>query len=456
MKDTVLVATIGKTDPICGEKDGPVLHIVRHYQPKKVYLICSGQIWENERKWHSNERAIHMLKANCEVKLIDTGIQDVHSYDTLSNTILKVCSIIKKENSDKKILLNISSGTPQMNTVFCLLAMSDTEAYLPIQVAMPIKTANKIEDKNKKFEPEIDSLEDWFELNEDNEPEQPNRCIQPKFLNFSKPVTQFQIKSLIKNYDYSAAHMLYEMNQSLFTDNTGLILLHAKRRLNLEYKEATKLATQLKLQNQLYPVKQREILELMEFYLSMNIKQKRGELNDMILRLEIITEYIANYMLKNNMKISIESITEAKKKKNSTIYYTSEQKAEKKIKGITQYLNGQFSSNFEWKKPINARTIVYILKYMTQKSEYKKYQDCVNELEKWLNVVGEVRNPAAHTIMAVTDKEIRSSYGKDSKVLMEKIQHVLRSIFGKEAPKEAYSIYDTVNQLIIKQLQEEV
>lgn len=449
MENTILIATIGFSDPIRGEKDGPLLHIVRHYRPEKVYLICSDKIFNLEKKWHSNERAIHMLDSKCNVTVMDMETDDLHSYDTISKRILRICEKIKQENLNKKILLNISSGTQQMNTILCLLSMVDQETYLPIQVS------SKDNQNTKTFNPEKDSLEEWFEVNMDNEPDAENRCVQPKLLNFKKPVTQFQIESLIRNYDYSAAYTLYEMNRDLFIDDTGILLLHAKKRLNLEYKEASKLSQQLGLKNELYPVKRGDISELIEFYLSMDIKQKRGELSDMTLRLEIITEYIAKYMLENIMKIKLEDITTQKKKKNSILYNTSREKAEKKMKGITTYLNGKFRTEFDWGKPISARTMVYILEYFIQKTEFQKYKTYIEELGKFLDIVEQVRNPAAHTIMAVTDEKIRSAYGKDSDILMKKIEKVLRFIFGNEAPEEAYHIYDHINERVVKLLQKE-
>lgn len=451
MKKRILVGTIAFSDPIRGEKDGPMLHIVRHYQPEKVYLICTKEMFEKETTWHMNEQAIQMLQSDCKVEIIATKIEDPHSFDTTSKPILKICEQIKEQNPHRQILLNISSGTQQMNTVFGFLAMADPDTYLPIQV---ISRKNQ---NTATFNPEKDDLEEWFETNIDNEPGMENRCIEPKFLNFRKPVTQFQIESLIENYDYSAAYMLYKMNQRLFVEEVGTMLMHAKKRLNLEYKEADKLARQLRIKEELYPVKRMDISELIEFYLSMNIKQKRGELSDMTLRLEIMTEYIAKYIMENIMKIKLQEITTQNKKQNSKIYYTSKQKAEKKMEGITQYLNDKFKSEFVWGKPISSRILVYILEYLVKRDEFKRYRNCVQELGKFLDVVEQVRNPAAHTIMAVIEDAIRNAYGKDSAVLMKKMKDILQFIFGNQVPEWGYAIYDNcINSKVKQLLQQEV
>ena len=37
----VLFSTLGMTDPIKNDFDGPLLHILRYYQPEKVYLFMT-------------------------------------------------------------------------------------------------------------------------------------------------------------------------------------------------------------------------------------------------------------------------------------------------------------------------------------------------------------------------------------------------------------------------------
>ena len=41
MEECILIAVPGRTDPIRGEHDGPILHIIRHYHPEKVILILT-------------------------------------------------------------------------------------------------------------------------------------------------------------------------------------------------------------------------------------------------------------------------------------------------------------------------------------------------------------------------------------------------------------------------------
>ena len=75
MKNNILIAAVGRTDPIRGEHDGPILHIVRHYRPEAVILILSEEIGKEEAEYHHNETAIHLLDKDCKVEPIQTEIR---------------------------------------------------------------------------------------------------------------------------------------------------------------------------------------------------------------------------------------------------------------------------------------------------------------------------------------------------------------------------------------------
>lgn len=445
----ILIAVVGRTDPIRSEHDGPILHIVRHQKPEKAFLILTEEIGHDEAEYHYNEEAIHLLDKNCEVETIQTGIKDAHSYDALSLPLLAICNRIREENPDKKILVNITSGTPQMETVMCMIAISDPEHYVPVQISTPLKRSNNRE----QFDPKTQSIKDWFETDMDNLEETPPRYNFPELMNFRRPIIQFQILSLIQNYDYTGALQLYEANKSNFSEKAGLLLKHANDRLNLRYKEAEALAVTLNMKQELYPISQSEIKRLMEFYNSMCIKQYRGELNDFIMRLEIMAVYLGIYTLENCMRVSQEDITTQQILKNSKIMYLNKNKCVKRIPGIDKYLDEQFSDkkqgSFEWGRPLNGLSIIHIIRYISKQEAYKKYELATEEMLKWVALSGQVRNPAAHTIISITDDTIRKSYeNRDSLALCKAMRTVLKQIFGKEGKNEAFDIYETINRKI--------
>lgn len=456
MKNFVLATVVGRTDPIRSEHDGPILHIVRHYRPQKVYLILTREIEIDESEYHYNERAIHLVDEKCEVECVRTDIEDAHSYDNISSPILKICSQIRSDNPECQVLLNITSGTPQMETVLCMIALSDMKNYLPVQVDTPEKRSNR----TSMFNPRKDLIEEWFECNLDNEIGAPNRCHSPALWNFRQPIIRFQIESLLKNHDYAGAYQIYLDNRNMFSENAGKMLEHAKYRLNLEDDKARKLARELGKYKELYPVVRSDICRLIEYFNSMQIKRDRGELNDFALRLEIMIVNLGIFMLEKCMGIPLENIANKSSRKDSTIYRLDEKKCNAAIPGIGTYMDQVFSDTgagrYEWGHPLNARSIVYVVKFVSEKERYKeKYGECADDMISWLALSSEVRNPAAHTIIAITENDICQSYkNKDSQALCQSIRKVLIRVFQTEARVEAFDIYEKINDLCMKLLEE--
>lgn len=48
--DDILFTCAGTSDPVRGNRDGGILHIMRYYHPKRVYLFLSQQIADLKHK----------------------------------------------------------------------------------------------------------------------------------------------------------------------------------------------------------------------------------------------------------------------------------------------------------------------------------------------------------------------------------------------------------------------
>ena len=208
----------------------------------------------------------------------------------------------------------------------------------------------------------------------------------------------------------------------------------------------------------LYPVERADVGQLIEFYNSMRIKQIRGELNDFSMRLEIMTEYLGIYILEKCMRISLEDFCIKKKKKNTDVYYMSKEKAEAKIPGIGKYLDAQFSDTkagqYEWGRAINSLSIVFVVLYLSSQEKFKRFKVSAEEMRKWTDLSAQIRNPAAHSIIAITENLIKDSYDKDSEALCSAMRTVLIQVFGTEAKGEAFEVYSMINRMIAEALQE--
>lgn len=50
MSMKILYSCVGTTDPVRAETDGPILQIIRHYQPDRAELFISDESMELEEK----------------------------------------------------------------------------------------------------------------------------------------------------------------------------------------------------------------------------------------------------------------------------------------------------------------------------------------------------------------------------------------------------------------------
>ena len=65
-KEYVLFSNVGFTDPINDNHDGPLLHIVRKYRPKKIYLFITDEV-KHFKHDEICEKAIKELEPNVEI-----------------------------------------------------------------------------------------------------------------------------------------------------------------------------------------------------------------------------------------------------------------------------------------------------------------------------------------------------------------------------------------------------
>ena len=85
----ILYTPVGDTDPIRGCYDGGMLHIVRHYNPDMAILILSKDMEQKEESNRRFSKALKHVKADLDIKLICTGLEDVHKRQ-LYNRLLTI------------------------------------------------------------------------------------------------------------------------------------------------------------------------------------------------------------------------------------------------------------------------------------------------------------------------------------------------------------------------------
>lgn len=170
----ILYTPVGDTDPIRGCYDGGMLHIVRHYNPDMAILVLSKDMEQKEESNRRFSKALKYVKADLDIKLIYTGLEDVHRIDTLQPFVDHFYEMLS-EYPDAEILINLSSGTPQMKLIMSYLSV-EHDAVRGIQVDSPQGGSNRSEPAVNDDEDIEIVIENNFDDQEDTE----NRCHEPQ------------------------------------------------------------------------------------------------------------------------------------------------------------------------------------------------------------------------------------------------------------------------------------
>lgn len=125
MKRTVLVSFVGRQDPLNRDGGaGPLLTLLNKISPDRVYLLYAPTEEEMLQRAEKTKEEIMRRHHLRDVHIHKVSIKDptdhIEVYERTKSALL---SISRRENNSK-FLLNISSGTPQMQIAFYLLVAS--------------------------------------------------------------------------------------------------------------------------------------------------------------------------------------------------------------------------------------------------------------------------------------------------------------------------------------------
>ena len=277
-----LYTPVGDTDPIRGCYDGGMLHIVRHYNPDMAILILSKDMEQKEESNRRFSKALKHVKADLDIKLICTGLEDVHRIDTLQPFVDHFYEMLS-EYPDAEILINLSSGTPQMKLIMSYLSV-EHDAVRGIQVDSPQGGSNRSEpavndDKN---------IEIVIENNFDDQGDTENRCHEPQMGYIKRNNLKQSLHTLINSYKYKEAISLYHGYKRTFKDGVVIdvlpLLEHAQLRLGLDYNGALQKSRKVGSINLSSIFTDKVLRKLHEFLMLMEVRLKQGQIEDFILK----------------------------------------------------------------------------------------------------------------------------------------------------------------------------
>ena len=437
----ILYTPVGDTDPIRGCYDGGMLHIVRHYNPDMAVLVLSKDMEQKEASDSRFSKALKHVKADLDIKLICTGLEDVHRIDTLQPFVDHFYEMLS-EYPDAEILINLSSGTPQMKLIMSYLSV-EHDAVRGIQVDSPQGGSNRSEPAVNDDEDIEIVIENNFDDQEDTE----NRCHEPQMGYIKRNNLKQSLHTLINSYKYKEAISLYEHYKKTFTDeldNDILALLeHGKLRLELEYKLALEKINRvgdLSLKSVFTDWKR---IKLHEFLMLMEVRLKQGQIEDFILK---ITPFMYELMLYYF----------------STTYHVKWDEFEKWTPGgpRTDMVSFKekhpqlYSSWYAHTKTPQFNEIQLSLNHMLHMLEDQPNVNplLLKQLNDIRHIERKIRNKIAHEVVVLTEVEICKSVSiKSLQSFLELIQTVFSTIMNPSKQNEL--IYDTINTYVLEQIQ---
>jgi CRISPR type III-A/MTUBE-associated protein Csm6 len=440
MNEYILFSPLGMSDPTRGCHDGAFIHICRFYKPKKVYLYMSAEVCHFDELDNRYERYLNRLceklDFECEVeKMRYQELIDVHDFDAFYKTFLTFIEDIAAEYQGSQILINLSSGTPQMKSALYTVCSMSSHRLIPIQVSTPVGKSNRDISEGEQYDVDLS-----WEYNLDNDDSSLiNRCIVVKNENYNALIKREIIMKHIATYDYNAALAVAETIPE-HLDQRALNLIKAgKHRLLLETIRAEMFARNAKYE--LISVIDRknwsgETLAAFEYILILQIKGKRDELADFIRGISPVLTTMYEIYLKEKCKIDIKKYCIESGQKNNRVLKLSRRLLPP---DLLSALDAKFSPRFKDSEPCASN-----LSCLISVKGKKKAALLANRLR---HIEEKARNIAAHEIVSVTDQWIKDKTNYNS----EEILQMLKDFFSYcvAVPQDAWNSYDQLNEQIM-------
>lgn len=437
----VLFSPIGDTDPIRNCYDGACLHIVRHYHPDKVILFLTKSMSDMERKNHCYSRAIKHVAPACQIEIIYTDIIAAHLYDSFINILPS--EVHKINTGDDEILLNLSSGTPQIKTMMAILSVENN--LRGIQVVSPNKASNS----QTPHMTADDDVEAMLANNFDDDLEAENRCQEPPLRTIRAFGERQRLLSLIDMYEYAGAYSLARGSSNV-SQEVKDILHHAVLRQKMLKTEARKVLSSIdgiklfpNVSNIKNKYQQEKAENLIEYLLNVVVTQHKGYIGELLVKSNSYLSELLQYHVNNNSQFNLRECMNGEKLSASKLQYQYPE--------LLECLNRDFADGFKDSAP-NISMLCTICYYIDAKGMLDN-QDAYGQVADVLHKIADndgfrkMRNAAAHNIANTNEERLRSVVGISSQELLHLLVKLSDIILPVDARK-ASNIYNVLNHAI--------
>lgn len=418
----ILISAVGTTDPISNNRDAALLHIARTYRPEKVVLVYSEEM---------------LIKKDLIEKAI-FSIEDYHTDVTIESTILKndevylfdkmyevMGQIVEKySGTDHQLILNLSSGTPQIiSALFALNRIKDYNTQA-IQVATPNKSANR-----PYVQLSSDEEKNLFAENKDNQKDYEDRTIKDEAEKFNQSLIKRHLRNLIASYDYLAA-------EELVTKKEYNNLLSKKK---LSFLRATLndfvkvFKTQAILKDiQDYPLTDVE-KKALNYFLMIEVLKERGQVADVLIKSKSYVEFIIEEKIKKDYPELI--------KYDGTFPKLNQEY--KDFEAILDFIDVEFKKakgiKNEKERIYSPQSTLNLLSYENILSYYQVSPELLKSI-KLINSLNGERNKVAHGLSEIDSKLVNS---RKLQQTIDTLRFILQDTF--EIDDSYFTCYRTLN-----------
>ena len=424
----ILISAVGTTDPISYNHDSALLHIARNYRPDKIVLVYSQEMLVKQDLINKVLLSIEGYNPIIEIDSTTLNNDEVHLFDKMYEVMGLI--IQKYTNNDDEIILNLSSGTPQIKSaLFALNRINDYNTQA-IQVPTPKNGANR------EYKPLTDSEIDALIVeNQDNSLDFVDRSIKDKSEKFSQALVKRHLRSLIASYDYQAAEVIINRKE----DTKSLSNIKKIRKKISDFSRVFK--NQSILSDILsFPLDDSQ-KKALNYYLMIDVLKEREHIADVLIKAKSLAEFVIEETIKKDHEGLI--VFDGNPPKLNPNFPDCEailddiDKKMKKSRGIEDTDERIFSVQ----STLNLLSYLNIIEFYNYDSQL---QTAINGI---INLNSE-RNKVAHGLSEI---DTRLLSRKKLKQLSENLRLLLVDCLGIDS--SYFNYYDKQNEELIKMLE---
>ncbi|WP_416316167.1 type III-A CRISPR-associated CARF protein Csm6 [Streptococcus salivarius] len=424
----MLTSAVGTTNPISNNHDAALLHIARNYRPDKIVLVYSQEMLVKQDLINKVLLSIEGYNPIIEIDSTILNNDEVFLFDKMYEDMGLI--VQKYTNDDDEIILNLSSGTPQIiSALFALNRINDYNTQA-IQVATPKKGANK--EYKDLTDSEIDAL---IVENQDNSLDFVDRSIKDKSEKFSQALVKRHLRSLIASYDYQAAEAIINRKE----DTKSLSNIKKIRKKISDFSRVFK--NQCLLSDILSLPLDDSQKKALNYYLMIDVLKEREHIADVLIKAKSLAEFVIEETIKKDHEGLI--VFDGNPPKLNPNFPDCEailddiDKKMKKSRGIEDTDERIFSVQ----STLNLLSYLNILEFYNYDSQL---QTAINGI---INLNSE-RNKVAHGLSEI---DTRLLSRKKLKQLSENLRLLLVDCLGIDS--SYFNYYDKQNEELIKMLE---